>query len=54
VNDSSLVAVLRRELEAIRAEYVLAGRGEDFDGYVECLRENGRWPFDNWSGRRAG
>jgi hypothetical protein len=38
--------VLRRELEAIRSEYLASGRGEDFDRYVAGLKAAHRWPFD--------
>ena len=41
---------LRHAIEALRLEYAAAGRGEEFDGYVERLRREGRWPFDD--GRR--
>lgn len=54
MHDSPLLAVLRRELEAVRAEYVVSGRGEEFDAYVESLRAKGRWPFDHLRGRSAG
>lgn len=44
-----LLAALRRELESIRAEYVAAGRGAEFDDYVTRLRSRGAWPFDHES-----
>lgn len=43
---SGSLAALRRELDAIRAEYVAGGRGDEFDAYVARLRANGVWPFD--------
>jgi hypothetical protein len=42
--------VLRHAVEALRLEYSAAGRGEEFDEYVERLRREGHWPFDDGSG----
>lgn len=43
---SSLLATLHRELEQLRAEYVANGRGDEFDAYVDRLRDEGKWPFE--------
>ena len=37
--------VLRVAVEALRSEYRDAGRGDEFDAYVDRLRAEGRWPF---------
>jgi hypothetical protein len=42
---SALWDVLRRDLEAIREQYVAEGRVEEFDRYVAALKESGHWPF---------
>jgi hypothetical protein len=46
MDTSGLLATLHRELEALRAEYIANGRGDEFDAYVEHLRTEGRWPFE--------
>jgi hypothetical protein len=42
----ALWKVLRRDLKAIREQYIAEGRGDEFDRYVAELKESGRWPFD--------
>lgn len=46
MESSELWAVLRRELDAIRSEYLAFGREDEFDCYVAGLRADDRWPFD--------
>lgn len=46
MNASELWKVLRRELDAIRGEYVASGRGDDFERTVDGFRAADRWPFD--------
>jgi hypothetical protein len=46
MDTSGLLGTLHRELEALRAEYIANGRGDEFDAYVERLHREGRWPFE--------
>jgi hypothetical protein len=46
MSTSPVLAILRRQLDMLRAEYVSSGRGEEFDTYVRRLRAEDRWPFD--------
>lgn len=40
----------RRAVEALRPEYLAAGRAAEVDAYVERLPWDGRWPFEETAG----
>jgi hypothetical protein len=45
VDLGALWQLLQRELQSIRAQYVAAGRAEEFEQHVAALKSDGRWPF---------
>jgi hypothetical protein len=50
---TTLMASLERDLELLRAEYIAAGREDEFEAYVNRLRAEGRWPFEGYRRVRA-
>jgi hypothetical protein len=53
MDTGTLMASLEHDLDILRAEYVEAGREDEFDAYVNRLRAEGRWPFTGHSRARA-
>ena len=46
-SNDEVMALLRREIEWLRAQYVASGRGAEFDRYVAELKAAGHYPFED-------